>query len=264
MGAGVHQLNSPSAFLTVDDLPEAAWDEVKKARERGLRADDVLSQGGFFGEALLTPTPFYGQSPSPKTAARVIADLRALRVAIKGCSEETLALFTDPIAPGEFLKSLKGEDFVSPPSLLDRLEFAEGLYPSDTAPLSAGDKALVASIQGRPLKYSLLEPTFVLLRLWKAKHPVVIGGKRSQTRGPGADRYRFTPMIEFVGDALLMIDKNLGTVEDDRPTSEDDPVSRRTSIENARITAWSCSTQLRSMVHFENSPGVRKLFEIDG
>ena len=249
--------------MTMDDLTSDMWDQVIRAYERGKDADEVLANGGFFKEPLLTPTQWYGQAPAPKTAARIIADLRLLREAIEQCSEETLGLFNDAVDPRDFDKHPRGEDFPLPPTLLERLEFAEWLYPSNSAQLAAGDKELVVSVLGRPLRYRHLEPTIVLLTIWKSRHRIAIGGKRNQSLARGNQRYAFAPMIEFVGDVLLAVDRSLETDEPDRPTSDADLMKRRTSVENARLVAWNCATQLKTMSHFENSAKVRRLFEID-
>jgi len=252
------------AGMTIDEMTDDMWREVTQAFERGKDADGVLVNGGFFKEPLLTPTPWYGQAPAPKTAARVISDLRRLREAIEQCSDETLSLFNDAITPSEFDKQLRGEEFRVPPTLLDRLEQAEWLYPSDSARLATGDKALVTSVLGRPLTYRHLEPTFVLISLWKSKGlAVAIGGKRNQSLTHQSERYQFAPMIDLIGGALLKIDHSLLTHEDDTPTTEADHAGRRTSSENARLVAWACATQLRKMTRFENSPNIQKLFEID-
>lgn len=251
--------------LTIDELSETEWVQIESARLRGQRADDAIRNGQYLEEQLLTPAPWSGQLPSPKLAKRVIADLVALRSVIESCCDETLRLFDDPLPPNEFEKLRRGEPVVPPPTLVERLEFAEWLYPGDSAELAPGDKAMVTSILGRPSRYAVLEPTYILLRIWKNHgNEVTIGGKRNQSiHDRNSSRYRFAPMIEFVGDALLKIDPSLDTHEEDLPTTEADPAGRRTSLENARIVAWSCATQLRSLVHLENSREIRKLFEID-
>lgn len=224
-------------------LTDEQWAQLREAVARGEEAEQQFRDG----EAVTVRLSSFKRAGDDMRLSaaekRTLDELRAIRSALAGVSEETRALLVDQRQ--------------SPNRWLDRVDECIGVFDTASDFSLIGDELVSAgklsqeqaikkdfSPAGHPHPYGRYEAVVFLTEIWKRhfklkpETKVPRGAYLNKSKG-STNYYRFNGFVTFLGEHLMKVDRNYKADHIEAlALQEGEPTSKRTDLEAACYYAW--------------------------